>query len=75
MNSVVLILNPEEASHLSEMMWLLKGCRMEEEITESINTLEKKINSMAVTVLTKQITNTTSWPTQKRDSRDWPTDY
>jgi hypothetical protein len=70
MNSVILILTPEEAGHLSEMMWLLKGCRMKEEITESMNTLEKKINSMAVEAITKI-------PKQKAELNDpqWPIDY
>ena len=61
MNSVILILTPEEAGHLSEMMSLLKGCRMEQDITESMNTLEQKIDSMAVKNITK-ITDTTDWP-------------
>jgi len=67
MNSVILILTPEEAKHLPEMMYLLKGCRMEQDITESMNTLETKIDSMAIKNITKitesKITDTTEWPT------------
>jgi len=69
MNSVILILTPEEAGHLSEMMSLLKGCRMEQDITESMNTLEQKIDSMAVKNITK------STKTKITDTTDWPADY
>ena len=71
MNSVILVLTPEEASHLHSMLWLFKGSQYpDNNWPKSIDTLEKKINSMAVEAITKI-------PKQKAELNDpqWPIDY
>lgn len=71
MNSVILVLTPEEASHLHNMLWLLKGSQYpDNNWPDSVNTLEKKINSMAVKAVTKKLKQ----PAEIKNPQ-WPTDY
>lgn len=70
MNSVILILTIEEAKHLPNMLWLLKGSEYpDNNWPKSIDTLEKKIDSMAI----KNITSITE--SKITDTTEWPTDY
>tara|TARA_B110000495_G_C22449782_1_gene281188 strand:- start:309 stop:494 length:186 start_codon:yes stop_codon:yes gene_type:complete len=61
MNTLTLQLTPEEASHLTEMIWLLKGSQQDNVWPESVNTLEIKIDTMINKANNKR--------------KDWPTDY
>ena len=67
MKSVILILTIEEAKHLPDMLWLLKGSQYpDNNWPKSVDTLKKKIDSITVKDVTKK--------TEVCDG-EWPTDY
>lgn len=70
-NTVFLVLTSEEASHLHDMLWLLKGSQYpDNNWPKSVDTLEKKINTMVTAKITKK-TKREDWPSDE----DWPIDY
>jgi len=61
MKILTLQLTPQEAGHLTEMIWLLKGSQQDNVWPQSVDTLEKKIDIMISKAMSTD--------------KDWPTDY